>query len=106
MFGNFAKGLIRQKCQKWRIFESTWKGSKVDKFHSYDGIIRIKWLYNHPRVNLCEKGEENGANFRKIRRCLKVTKTAIFRNFANGLIRQKCQKWPIFGVNLERLKSW
>ena len=33
------------------------KCSKVDKFHSYDGIIRIKWLYNHPRVNLCEKGE-------------------------------------------------
>ena len=63
-------------------------------------------LQSSRRVNLCEKGDENGANFRKIRRFVKVTKTAIFRNFAKGLIRQKCQKWPSFGVNLERLKSW
>ena len=84
---------------------STWKGSKVDKFHSYDEIIRKKWVYNHPRVNLCEKGDKNGDNFRKIR-FVKAAKTAIFRNFAKGLIRQKCQKWPIFGVNLERLKIW
>ena len=83
----------------------TWKGPKVDKFHSYDGIIRRKCLWYHPGVNLCEKGDENGANFRKIRRFVKVTKTAIFRNFAKELIRQKCQKWRIFGVNLERLKS-
>ena len=77
---------------------STWKGSKDDKFNSCDGIIRIKWLYNHPRVNLCEKGDENGANFRKIRRFVKVTKTAIFGNFAKAKMSKMAQFWGQLGM--------
>ena len=43
--------------------------------------------------------------FQKIRRFAKVVKMAIFRYFAEGLIRQKCEKWPNFWVNLKSLKS-
>lgn len=67
------------------MFGSTWEVSKVDKVDkvdSYGAIIFRKSLYNHPRVYICTKGDENWPNIPKIRRFLKVAQMAIFRYFA------------------------
>ena len=63
---------------------------------SYDAIITRKWFYDHPKVYLCKKGDENWPII-GIRRFAKVAKMAIFRRFAKWLITQKCVKWPNFG---------
>ena len=42
----------------WKMaqFAGQLKNSKkVDKFELHDAVISWKWIYNHPRVYLCQK---------------------------------------------------
>ena len=49
----------------WKMaqFAGQLKNSKkVDKFESHDAVITWKWIYNHPRVYLCQKDNKNWPN--------------------------------------------